>query len=219
MIAHLTGHLVWKGEDSLVLDTGGVGYLVSVPAPLLRGMEENTPLSLWIETLVREDAINLYGFDTLHAQQLFRLLLSVQGVGARVALALLAAFPSEILAHLLFSQDKKTLLRADGVGPKLAERLVLELKDKMLRHLVVDGTPARPSGADHGSPGGTPGELLHRGTLLREAQEALAFLGYRPFESVPVLEACLQDAGSQLPLLDGLIKHALSRLSPREARE
>ena len=214
MIAHLTGQVIWRGEDSLILTTGGVGYLVHVPRALARSVASDASVSVWIETLVREDAITLYGFETLYGQHLFRLLLSVQGVGARLALGLLSTFTPLVLVHLVKLKDKKTLVQADGVGPKLAERLVLELKDKILKLGVPDPltndtldppSPCAPSGAD---------PAMHPHTLVHDAQEALRFLGYRPSEISPILEACFNDPATSPKTLDGLVKEALLRMSP-----
>ena len=215
MIAHLTGQVIWRGEDSLILATGGVGYVVHVPRALARSVASDTNISLWIETLVREDAITLYGFETLYGQHLFRLLLSVQGVGARLALGLLSTFTPPILVHLVTIKDKKTLVQADGVGPKLAERLVLELKDKILKLGPADCLPD-PSALDSPSPCAPLGidPVMPPHTLVHDAQEALRFLGYRPSEISPILEACFNDPATSPKTLDDLVKKALVRLSP-----
>ena len=117
--------------DGLILDVGGVGYLVAASARTLRGLPGvGEAVSLHIETQVREDAIRLFGFLTEAERDWFRLLQGVQGVGAKVALGILGALPGDALAQAIARQDKAMMARAPGVGPKLAARLVLELKDK-----------------------------------------------------------------------------------------
>ncbi len=131
MIGKLKGVLDSLDEDELILDVGGVGYLVAASARTLRSLPPvGQAVALHIETQVREDAIRLFGFLTLAERDWFRLLQSVQGVGAKVALGILGALSGEALSGAIARQDKAMMARAPGVGPKLAARLVLELKDK-----------------------------------------------------------------------------------------
>ncbi|MGA7199278.1 Holliday junction branch migration protein RuvA [Roseiarcus sp.] len=131
MIGKLSGIVDSLEEDGLVLDVNGVGYLVAASARTLRGLPPiGQPAALLIETQVREDAIRLYGFLTIAERDWFRLLQSVQGVGAKVALGILGALTADALSAAIANQDKAMMARAPGVGPKLAARLVLELKDK-----------------------------------------------------------------------------------------
>jgi Holliday junction DNA helicase RuvA len=131
MIGKLKGAVDSMEEESLILDVNGVGYLVSASARTLRALPAaGEPAELLIETHVREDAIRLYGFLTAAERDWFRLLQSVQGVGAKVALGILGALSAEALSAAIARQDKAMMARAPGVGPKLAARLVLELKDK-----------------------------------------------------------------------------------------
>jgi holliday junction DNA helicase RuvA len=131
MIGKLKGIIDSADEETIVLDVNGVGYLVSASARTLRGLPAaGEPTELLIETYVREDAIRLYGFLTNAERDWFRLLQSVQGVGAKVALGILGALSAEALSAAVARQDKAMMARAPGVGPKLAARLVLELKDK-----------------------------------------------------------------------------------------
>ena len=131
MIGKLKGRVDSIDEDGLIVDVGGVGYLVAASARTLRSLPGiGEAVALHIETQVREDAIRLFGFLTTAERDWFRLLQSVQGVGAKVALGILGALPGDALASAIARQDKATMARAPGVGPKLAARLVLELKDK-----------------------------------------------------------------------------------------
>jgi Holliday junction DNA helicase RuvA len=131
MIGKLKGVVDSVEEEALILDVNGVGYLVSASARTLRAIPAvGEPTELLIETYVREDAIRLYGFLTASEREWFRLLQSVQGVGAKVALGILGALSADALSSAVARQDKAMMAHAPGVGPKLAARLVLELKDK-----------------------------------------------------------------------------------------
>ena len=131
MIGKLKGIIDSYGADFIVLDVGGVGYLVAASARTLRALPGlGEAAALHIETQVREDAIRLFGFLTEGERDWFRLLQSVQGVGAKVALAILGVLSAAELSGAIVSQDKAMVARAQGVGPKLAARIVLELKDK-----------------------------------------------------------------------------------------
>ncbi|MCB1556605.1 MAG: Holliday junction branch migration protein RuvA [Alphaproteobacteria bacterium] len=131
MIAKLSGILDSVSQGSLILDVGGVGYLVHASGrTLAQAGRPGDTLSLRIETIIREDAFNLYGFQDKAEQEWFRLLTSVQGVGARVALAILNVAAPEGLGLAIAAGDKTALTRAEGVGPKLATRILTELKDK-----------------------------------------------------------------------------------------
>ncbi len=131
MIGKLKGVVDSVDEENLIIDVNGVGYLVSASARTLRALPAvGEAAELLIETHVREDAIRLYGFLTAAEREWFRLLQSVQGVGAKVALGILGVLSADALSSAIARQDKAMMARAPGVGPKLAARLVLELKDK-----------------------------------------------------------------------------------------
>jgi holliday junction DNA helicase RuvA len=149
MIGKLKGVVDSVEEEALILDVNGVGYLVSASARTLRAIPAvGQPTELLIETYVREDAIRLYGFFTASEREWFRLLQSVQGVGAKVALGILGVLSAEALSTAVARQDKAMMARAPGVGPKLAARLVLELKDKAPALGAADFVHAE-SGRDH----------------------------------------------------------------------
>jgi len=169
MIGKLKGVVEAVDEESLILDVNGVGYVVSASARTLRALPAvGQPATLHIETQVREDAIRLFGFLSVAERDWFRLLQGVQGVGAKLALAILGALSGEALSAAIAHQDKAMMARAPGVGPKLAARLVLELKDK-----------APPfAGADLGAAigAGEPGSKLTK--AAEDAALALVGLGY-----------------------------------------
>ena len=130
MIGKLTGKVDYVGADHVIVDVGGVGYLVHCASATLTRLAVGTTVSLFIETKVSEEAIRLYGFLTADEREWFRLLQTVQGVGARVALSVLSALKLNELERAVVLGDKAAVGRAQGVGPKLATRIVTELKDK-----------------------------------------------------------------------------------------
>lgn len=130
MIAKLSGILDHAGQDFLILDVSGVGYQVFASGRTLSRVQRGEPVSLLIDTHVREDHIHLYGFMDKMEQDWFRLLTSVQGVGAKVGMAILSACPAERLGFAIASGDAAFVRQAEGVGPKLATRIVTELRDK-----------------------------------------------------------------------------------------
>lgn len=130
MIAKLSGIMDSAGQDFLVLDVNGVGYQVFASGRTLSRVQKGEPVSLLIDTHVREDHIHLYGFMDKAEQEWFRLLTSVQGVGAKVGMAILSTCPVDRLGFAIASGDAAFVRQADGVGPKLATRIVTELKDK-----------------------------------------------------------------------------------------
>jgi len=132
MIGRLKGIIDTVDEDRLIIDVGGVGYLVFCSGKTLNSIgAHGAAAALYIETHVREDHIHLYGFATESEQKWFKILTNVQGVGAKVALSLLSAFTPNELTQAIAAQDKRFLSKASGVEPKLAVRLVTELKDKV----------------------------------------------------------------------------------------
>ena len=193
MIGKLTGILDSVGDDRAMVDVGGVGYLVFASTRTLGNLPRiGDPVTLYIETHVREDHIHLYGFADLGEQDLFRMLLSVQGVGARVALAIMAVLSPVAFRTAVASADKAAITQAVGVGPKLAVRIINELKDKLVGDLALGGaTVAALTGGD-----------------FSDAVSALVNLGYRPAEAhtaVAVAQGNLdQEAGVQQLIRVGL---------------
>jgi Holliday junction DNA helicase RuvA len=181
VIGKLKGRVESVDEDGLIVDVGGVGYVVAASARTLRGLPGiGEAVTLHIETQVREDAIRLFGFLAQGERDWFRLLQSVQGVGAKVALGVLGALPGDALASAIARQDKAMVARAPGVGPKLAARLVLELKDK---------AGALGGGGDFAAPDAGPaGAVMPKSA--EDAVLALTGLGYgRPQAAAAVAKA------------------------------
>ena len=187
MIGKLRGTVDSYDEDELVLDVNGVGYLVAASARTLRALPpRGEPTELLIETHVREDAIKLYGFLTAAERDWFRLLQSVQGVGAKVALGILGVLTADALSTAIARQDKAMMTRAPGVGPKLAARLVLELKDKAPA-LGAAGVAAGPAPErDAGLPKAAQDAIL-----------ALVGLGYAQAQAAAVIAKASAELGAE----------------------
>jgi Holliday junction DNA helicase RuvA len=146
MIGRLTGRLAEKTPDQVLLDVGGVGYLVHIPLSTFYDLPEpEDPTSLWIYTHVREETLALYGFLSQRERALFLLLLTVNGVGPRVALTVLSGMPLPELVDALRKQDVRRLMSVPGVGKKTAERMVLELAEKAAKFSLPPGPGSPPS--------------------------------------------------------------------------
>ena len=196
MIARLTGILAETTADSAVLDVAGVGYLVLASARTLDAIGPiGGEVMLLTEMQVREDSMTLFGFGSAGERESFRALTSVQGVGGRVALAILSVLDPAELAAAVSRGDKAMVARANGVGPKLAMRIVNELAGKL-------GSPALA---------GTAGSPAPRGGIAHDALSALANLGFKPAEASAAVAAALADLG------DGATLDALVRLALRKA--
>ena len=195
MIARLTGILAETTADSAVLDVAGVGYLVLASA---RTLDSIGPIGgevmLLTEMQVREDSMTLFGFANAGERESFRALTSVQGVGGRVALAILSVLDPAGLAAAVSRGDKAMVARANGVGPKLAMRIVNELAGKL-------GSPALA---------GTAGSPAPRGGIAQDALSALANLGFKPAEASAAVAAAMQDLG-ETATLDTLVRLALRK--------
>lgn len=206
MIARLKGRVVEIGEDHLVLDVGGVGYLVFAPARVLARLAPGEEVVLAIETHVREDHIHLYGFSDAADRAMFRLLCGVSGVGARLALALLSVLNAEALSLAIAAHDRAALSRAPGVGKRLAERICHELKDK------VGGLPGAVPGAAAESGRSEGGS--RDGGVVEDAVSALVHLGYGRMEALGAVRASLARQGEGgTPELAALIRDSLKELA------
>jgi Holliday junction DNA helicase RuvA len=203
VIAKLKGTIDAIDGDSVVIDVNGVGYLVSASARSLRDLVVGGAATLLVETIVREDAIALYGFLETAERDWFRILTTVQGVGARVALSILSTFAPAEIARAIAAQDRASLSRAPGVGPKLAARLATELKDKAAAFGVAP-PPARAS--DAGAPGG-PAPSVNE-----DAVSALVNLGYRRAEAFGAVARVTQRLGADAKL-DAVIRAGLQELA------
>ena len=204
MIGKLRGVIDSYGEDAVVLDVHGVGYLVHCSARTLQSLPgPGEAATISIETWVREDQIRLYGFATDLEREWFRILTSVQGVGAKVALAVLGTLKVADLANAIALGDKAEIARTPGVGPKLAQRLVTELKDKAPAFASVDPAVVRLSG-----------EIAERRAPqpVSEAVSALVNLGYGELQASAAVAAAMRAAGEKATT-ESLIRLGLKELA------
>ncbi|WP_308815195.1 Holliday junction branch migration protein RuvA [Sphingomonas sp. GV3] len=196
MIAHLKGRLDSTGIDHAVIDVGGVGYLVGASSRTLAAIGPvGEAATLFTEMLVGEDFLRLVGFATAGERDWFRLLTGVQGVGARVALAILSALEPSELSRAVAVQDKAMVARANGVGPKLAERIVRELKDKVGAVATLG-----PAAVSQVAPVGAGADAV----------SALLNLGFRPAEAASAVGAAEEELGTGATL-DALVRLALRK--------
>ncbi|MEX0852933.1 MAG: Holliday junction branch migration protein RuvA [Bauldia sp.] len=204
MIGKLSGVIDSYGEDWLIVDVGGVGYQVFCSARTLMALPAaGEPVTLAIETYLREDVIRLYGFQSDLEREWFRLLQTVQGVGARVALSVLGTLKPGDLATAIALQDRATLARAPGVGKKVAERIVAELRDKAPAYSSADPAVVhlQEDLAEHRAP-----------RPVAEAVSALVNLGYAQIQASAVVAAASRAAG-QSATTEDLIKAGLKELA------
>jgi len=202
MIARLRGRVDGTGEDWAVIDVGGVGYLVHCPARTLGELARATgEVALYVETHVREDRIQLFGFILDAERSWFRLLNSVQGVGARVALGVLGTLRVDEVVQAIALQDKALLSRAPSVGPKLAQRIITELKDKavgLTLSTAAKATLAVPLPEAEGT--------------MADAVSALVNLGFGQAQAMGAVAKASRDAGTGVDVAT-LIRTSLRELS------
>lgn len=201
MIAHIQGKLIHKSTESVVIDVNGVGYEVYIPLTTYYQLPDlNEPTALNIYTNVREDAIQLFGFLTHDEKQVFQLLISVSGVGPKLARNILSGIPVEDLVDAIATSNRARLSSIPGIGAKSAERLIIELKDK------VKGLHAKAA------PVSKPEE--EKGRMTADVVSALDNLGYKPTQSeeaVKKAKAALQPGAG----FEALFKEALKVLSKK----
>jgi Holliday junction DNA helicase RuvA len=197
VIAHISGALAQKIPGEIVVDVGGVGYQVFIPLNVFYRLPEiGSAVSLQIYTHVREDALQLFGFQDPAEKQLFLLLLGVSGIGPRLAINILSGIPAQELSRALKEGDQVRLVAIPGVGRKLAERMIVELKDKLATLAPAAMESAR---ADGGS------------QLLLDAVSALVNLGYKRPEAEKMVREVLRRGEHSL---ENVLKETLRRMSP-----
>ena len=224
MIGRLSGRIVHRGLDHVIVDAGGVGYVVHVSDRTLAGLPRVGEFAaLWTELLVREDILQLFGFPTLEEKEWHRLLLTVQGIGARASMAILGAIGPDGLGRAIALGDWSAVRAAPGVGPKIAQRVVNELKDKAPAVMAMGGEPELPG---HTPPPASDDDAVverpapkpapapaGRSAARSEALSALANLGYAPAEAASaVAQAQGDDPEAETP---ALIRAALRTLAPK----
>jgi Holliday junction DNA helicase RuvA len=196
VIAQITGKLTYKVPGEIIIDVGGVGYQVFIPLNVFYGLPEiGGSLSLYIHTHLREDALQLFGFHDAADKQVFLLLISVAGIGPRLAINILSGIPADDLAQAVKQGDQLRLLSIPGVGKKLAERMIVELRDKFA---------AAPS------PANEPMVSQNGSQLMQDAISALVNLGYRKPEVEKNVRESVQTGKKTL---EEVIKEVLRRMS------
>ncbi len=203
MIGKLKGVIDGIGDDHAIIDVHGVGYVVQASSRTLQSLHQGEAVTLHIETQVREDAIRLFGFTTEQEREWFRLLQSVQGVGAKVALAILSILSGGEIATAIGTQDKAMIGRAPGVGPKLAQRIVTELKDKSPALTAIDLglSTLATSVAERAAP-----------KPVADAISALANLGYPQAQAMTAIAAAVKVLGDSAET-SALIRQGLKELA------
>jgi len=219
MIGRLSGILAYRAEDHVLIDVRGVGYVVYCSTRTMAALPgPGEPVSLYTDMLVREDLIQLYGFPSLVEKEWHRLLTGVQGVGAKVSLAILGALGPDGVSRAIALGDWAAVKAAKGVGPKTAQRIVLDLKDKAPTIMAMSApkaaAPAAPSDdavvvEDTPAPVAPPAPPVF---AQSDAMSALTNLGYGPGEAASaVAEALGEDPDADSP---ALIRAALRKLAP-----
>ena len=201
MISFLKGIIEEIGDDSLFLDVNGVGYQVFAPSRVLAKVAEGEALKIHTHTYVREDALALYGFTETTDRAMFEKLMSVSGVGAKMAMAILSGLSSQEIANAVTAGDLATLTQISGVGKKLAERLVLELKNKL--GAFTGGTVTSISG---GRVGGAAPQSAHSDVL-----SALINMGFKMAQAQQAIAIASEEAGKDADF-GVLLKTALKSL-------
>jgi holliday junction DNA helicase RuvA len=195
MIAQLTGEIAYRSIDHLILDVGGVGYRLMIPLSTFYSLPEQGQVRLQVHTHVKEDALLLFGFLTLEEKQMFTLLLSVSGVGPKLALNILSNIPAEQLQSALASGDSNQLNNVPGIGKKTAERLVLELQEKVRKTFAAE-IAKRPAAMP-----------LSTGARIEDALSALINLGYKEQLARKALNSLdLADGASVEEILKGALR-------------
>lgn len=197
MIGHLEGNIRHKSPEYLVIDVHGVGYVVHVPLSTFYDVPDpGQMVSLNIHTLVREDAIQLYGFRTGAEKDMFLRLITVNGVGPRLAINILSGLSPDDLRRVVLQQEAARLKHIPGVGKKIAERIILELRDKLKVRKEKESEQPAPAG----------------GSSYSDAYSALINLGYRPAEAEKTLERAVKSLGEDPPV-EQLLKESLRLLA------
>lgn len=191
MIAYLRGTVLLKQAGQIIIETGGVGYEVSVPLAVLERVYEGQEAALFVHHAVRDDGHYLYGFLTLQQRGWFREMIRVSGVGPKIALLILSGFDVDMLTQIVRNQDSAALIKLPGVGKKTAERLLIELNDRVARLPV--GVASSQG-------------IIRPASAKLDAEEALVALGYKPGEAAQLIERVGSDDDADT---DTLIRRAL----------
>lgn len=224
MIGRVAGRLEYKAADHVLIDVKGVGYVVYVSDRVMAGLPgPGEAVALYTDLLVREDLLQLFGFTTLVEKEWHRLLMSVQGIGAKASMAILGALGAEGVSRAIALGDWAAVATAKGVGPKTAKKAILELKDKAHAVMAMAGTAPAASGRAPAEAGAAqdesaviepaPAPVASDGAAQAEALSALGHLGYGPSEAASaVAQAAGEAEGAGTATL---IRAALKLLAPK----
>jgi Holliday junction DNA helicase RuvA len=201
MIALIKGKIAYKGISHVVVDTQGVGYRVFIPLTTFYELPDlGHMVTLHIHTHVKQDAISLFGFYTLQERELFQLMISVSGIGPKIAMNILSGISANDLLQAISSGNLGKLVSIPGVGKKMAERLILELKEKVIKKMVAENIPAADA------------EQKAAEIVKEDALSALVNLGYKSNVAKDALDKVLQAADQELAM-DQLLKNTLKILA------
>lgn len=197
MIGSLTGEVFYLEAPTVILNVSGVGYEVDTPLSTFCQLKKGEIVTLWTHFVVREDAQQLYGFMEMQDKIIFRTLLKVNGIGAKMALGILSSLSVEMLVHTIEHEDINTLIKVPGIGKKTAERLIIELRDRFKALGKTSGSTTAPS--------------LERLQFLpdspvAEAEAALVSLGYKPIEAQKAVAAIKGDITDSAQLIRAALK-------------
>ncbi len=217
MIGKISGRLDYIGADHVMIDTGGVGYVVYVSSRTLAAMPPlGAPVAVFTELLVREDLLQLFGFLSMGEREWHRLLVSVQGVGAKAALAIMGTLGADGVSRAITLGDQAAIKAAPGVGPKLAQRVVLELKDKAHKVMAMGGAATRVVDAPKAESLAKPEEYEVADTTpdldsnaQADALSALVNLGYGHGDAATAIAQAGEGAAGDI------IRNALRLLAPK----
>ncbi|MDD3249710.1 MAG: Holliday junction branch migration protein RuvA [Smithella sp.] len=201
MIAMLSGKIAYKGISHVVVDAQGVGYRVFIPLTTFYALpDEDQAITLHIHTSVKDDAIHLFGFYTREERELFQLMISVNGIGPKVALNILSGISSAELLGAISAGNLTRLMTIPGIGRKMAERLILELKEKVLKKMAADAIPAADA------------KQKQAEKMREDVLSALMNLGYKTGAARDALDKAARDLQED-PAMDQLLKKALKILA------
>ena len=201
MIALINGKIAYKGISSIVVDVSGVGYRIFIPLTTYYELPEaGKPVTLHVHTHVKQDAINLFGFYTIPERDLFQLMISVSGIGPKIAMNILSGIAANDLLQAISRGDLGKLISIPGVGRKMAERLILELKEKVIKKMMMEQIPAADD--QHKA-----GEMIKEDVL-----SALVNLGYKNNTAKDAVDKVMQVSKEDMTL-DQLLKKTLKILA------
>jgi holliday junction DNA helicase RuvA len=201
MIALISGKIAYKGISHVIVDTQGVGYRIFIPLTTFYELPAaGQNVTLHVHTHVKQDAINLFGFYTLQEKELFQLMISVSGIGPKIAMNILSGISAQELLRAISRGDVGKLVSIPGVGKKMAERLILELKEKVIKKMLMEKMPA----ADD----------QHKANeiIIEDVLSALVNLGYKSNAAKDALDKVLQSSEKEL-VMDQLLKKTLKILA------